>query len=134
MAFPKKSWIKYKYHKKTLLWEKTHSTPHKDSKNPADLGSTEEWIFSKGGLSNKSFWNNEFLDKYISTKPEICGRTGTPILPGSALTGNVQILLHCEQTIKKTNWIQNCEVFKYDVKVRIDQSILKLIITECTIL
>ena len=35
MAFPKFFWIKYKYHKKTLLWGKTHSTPHEDSKNPA---------------------------------------------------------------------------------------------------
>ena len=34
MAFPKKSWSKYKYHKKTLLWGKTHSTPHEGSKNP----------------------------------------------------------------------------------------------------
>ena len=37
----------------------------------------------------KFFWNNKFLVKYIIAKPEIYGRTGTPILPGSALTANL---------------------------------------------
>ena len=48
-----------------------------------------EWFFLREDLFYKKFWNDKFLAKYISTKPEIYGRTGTPILPGSALTGNV---------------------------------------------
>ena len=46
-------------------------------------------FFLREDLFYKKFWNDKFLAKYISTKPEIYGRTGTPILPGSALTGNV---------------------------------------------
>ena len=43
-------------------------------------------FFLREDLFNKIFWNNKFLAKYIIAKPEIYGRTGTPILPGSALT------------------------------------------------
>ena len=32
---------------------------------------------------------NKSLAKYLGTNPEIYGRTGTPILPGSALTDHV---------------------------------------------
>jgi len=48
-----------------------------------------EWISFEGGLICKEFWNHKFLAKYVSTKVEIYGRTGTPILPGSALTVDI---------------------------------------------
>ena len=52
-----------------------------------------EWIFFEGRLICKEFWNHKFLAKHVSKKVEIHERTGTPILPGSALTVDTETSL-----------------------------------------
>ena len=68
-----------------------------------------EWIFLREDLFNKFFWKNEFLAKYVSTKPEICGRTETPILPGFALTVFLYWLISSLFTLK---WYESWGLLK----------------------